>query len=334
MEEHQISQEKVAPEIIPEKTLFQNPPDLPPMEKDHKPIILLVIVPIIIIAIGVVLFISSLRNKDKSIKIPSPTVTLKTTSMPTQKMGISTEWLTLTSVYNYSLKYPASWQVYKTNWQEEDKLYNLQQDDEVIIRFREPNQPTHSGDPYGVTISLKKPSANPDNLSIRDWMKVNYPAFSFIKTEDITVAGIKSVKVTTLVGGKYIYVLIPFEGKVHQLVNHPFTTKDSSATSYQNLYDYENIFNQILSTVTFLGAQNKSCTSNDDCLVVINPSWCCSCPKALNRQNLNSGWVIYEKGKDYRNDLNCQKTVCEPCEPTSNIISCQNNLCQMENFQN
>lgn len=305
MEEHLNSQppstkpelqEPLAPEITPEKTLFQNPPtaSLPPEE--HKPIIFIILIPVLIIIIGVILLTFVLKNKNQSTKTISPTPASKTTLVPTQKMGISTEWQTFLSIYSYSLKYPATWQIYKADWEEENQPFNLQQDDEAIIRFREPNQPAHSGDPYGVTISLKKPAENINNLSARDWMKENYPAFSFIKTEDTTVAGIKSVKVTTLVGGKYIYVLIPYNRKIYQLVNHPYTTKDSPATAYQNLYDYENIFNQILSTVEFL----KTC---DSCPLFTppRPDWC------------NDGKIV--AGEDiYHNDKDCYCPGPPKCE--------------------
>jgi len=247
MEEHQIPQtpptkpetpqEPAAPEITPEKTLFQNPPNLPPMEEDHKPIIFLIIIPIIIIVIGIVFFL-------KSAKQPTPTQSPKLTLVPTRKLGISTEWKEYQSSYGFTLKYPSTWQVYSSSWEEDGKSFSLKEDDEAIIR----------DDLYGVTISLKKPIDNPNNLSVGDWLKENLPVLSFVKTDDITVAEIKSIKATTLLGGKYIYIFIPYQGKIYQLVNHPFTTK--------NAYDYENIFNQILSTLTFTNKQPSDQNSN------------------------------------------------------------------------
>ncbi|MCL5970483.1 MAG: hypothetical protein M1450_03215 [Patescibacteria group bacterium] len=253
MEEHQIPQDKedkAVPEINPEKTLFQNPPNLPPMEKDHRPIMFLVIIPIIFIIIGAAFFIS-FNKKNKGDEQPVPTEKLKLTLAPTLKLGISTEWTEYQSSSGYRLKYPSNWQVYSTSWEENGQLFNLTQEDEVVIRFREPDQPAHSGDPYGTTISLRKPVDNPNNLSVGDWLKENLPVLSFVKTENTTVAGINSIKATTLLGGKYIYIYIPYQGKIYQLVNHSFTTKDAPSANYQNLYDYEDVFNQILTTLSF-----------------------------------------------------------------------------------
>lgn len=173
---------------------------------------------------------------------PTPVVTLP---QQTTKLGIATNWSTFVSSFNYLIKYPSNWNVYQSSWTEEphNKQFSLENDDEAVLRFREPEQASKTAKLTGLVIRLKKPAGNPDNLSIKEWLKKNYPALSLIKTEDIKVADIQSVKAASLLGGQVTYILIPYKEQVYQIVKQSFDDGSS--------YDYDQIFNQILTTVEF-----------------------------------------------------------------------------------
>ncbi|MDP3093891.1 MAG: hypothetical protein Q8N16_03965 [bacterium] len=87
-----------------------------------------------------------------------------------------------------------------------------------------------------------------------------------------------------------------------------FFQKDANV--YSLYLKNSDIFNQILSTFKFLG--------EEDSVIGIQTSVCCSCPKRISISQIGKdGWIIYENGKDYTNLLpaSCLGVQCQPCEP-------------------
>lgn len=85
--------------------------------------------------------------------------------------------------------------------------------------------------------------------------------------------------------------------------------------------------NQFYNTAT-----KYACLQDSDCVIGIQPTTCCSCPKPVNIKFIlaPSGWERYEFGKDYssRQSRSCGGTVaCKPCELPEKPI-CQNGQCQ------
>lgn len=271
-----------------EKTLTENLTPFEPEPNYKKTIIIVFIIVILITATLLWWFFSGKNNQNKNSDKTIPKEKTETSITPSRKIGFGEEWELFISKYDYQFRYPAKWNLHQTNWQEDDKEYSLMDEDEAIIRFREPNEPTHNGEPYGITISLKKPLDNPDNLPIKNWLRINLPILGFISTSDITVSNIKSAKVKPLIGGNTYHIYIPYKDKVIKIVSHSYTTKDSKVMDYQNLYDYDQALEQILATWEFLG---KNTCSN--CPVYAPPSsnWC-------DEGRIVPGEDIYDKDKD------------------------------------
>lgn len=208
--------------------------------KKPEPFLIFGLIVIFFVGVG---FYLSLAKKIPFREAAQPTPTIYAAS-PTIKLGITTHWTIFKSNYHYSIKYPADWKLYQSSWFEEEdsRQFDLEKDDEAAVRFREPDQKVTSQEPYGIIIRLKKPVDNPENLTARAWLKNNYPALSLIRTEDIRIADRNCLKVTSLLEGQLTYVFIPDKDKIYQIV------KQSSASE---TYDYDLIFNQILSTFEF-----------------------------------------------------------------------------------
>lgn len=73
-----------------------------------------------------------------------------------------------------------------------------------------------------------------------------------------------------------------------------------------------------------------SCSQDSDCIIGIQATSCCSCPKTINKKLVETGdWERYEFGKDYssQQSKSCEGTVaCEPCELPREPV-CLNNQC-------
>lgn len=83
---------------------------------------------------------------------------------------------------------------------------------------------------------------------------------------------------------------------------------------------------------TKLPLPNEStCSQNIDCVIGIQATSCCSCPKAINKNLVGTkDWEVYEFGKDYSSQQtkSCGGTVaCKPCELPETSI-CSNGQCQ------
>lgn len=79
------------------------------------------------------------------------------------------------------------------------------------------------------------------------------------------------------------------------------------------------------------------CSQDSDCVIGIQATFCCSCPKAVNRELVGTkDWEQYEFGQDYssRQSKSCGGTVaCKPCELPVQPI-CSSGKCQFLNQQN
>ena len=171
------------------------------------------------------------------------------------ELNIPSDWKTYINNF-YTIKYPPEWEVKTTTWEEGDIKYQLNADDLAKIRFSEPSQPRqpqHGGFPYGTTISFKKPQDNIKKLTARQWADKTISKDINPKIEDIDINGIKTAKVTTIFDGTNTVIFIPYKDKIYAIYSNSFTTADSSRdSSYKNIFDYEKIFNQMLSTFHFI----------------------------------------------------------------------------------
>ena len=171
------------------------------------------------------------------------------------ELNIPSDWKTYTNNF-YTVKYPPQWEIKTTSWKEDDTQYQLNPDDLAKIRFSEPSQPRqtqHGGFPYGITISFKKPRDNIKKLTARQWADKTISKEINPKIEDIDINGIKTAKVTTIFDGTNTGIFIPYKDKICAIYSNSFTTADSPRDpSYKNVFDYEKIFNQMLSTFHFI----------------------------------------------------------------------------------
>jgi len=73
------------------------------------------------------------------------------------------------------------------------------------------------------------------------------------------------------------------------------------------------------------------CSQDSDCVIGIQATSCCSCPKAVNKELVGTkDWELYEFGKDYSSQQtkSCGGTVaCKPCELPERPI-CSSGKCQ------
>ncbi len=166
-------------------------------------------------------------------------------------------WKTYNSKYGYTVKYPNEWGIKMEEWEEGSISYGFVPDeDEAIIRFSEPNQPPHGGQPYGVLVYLKNPKDNPTNLTSAQWVDrfVGTEPYSgsVISTKDLFVQNIKGTLVTTESLGSMDMFYFPYKGKMYQLNGNYFTTKDSNVPDYKNIYNYPEVFRKIISTVELI----------------------------------------------------------------------------------
>lgn len=77
-----------------------------------------------------------------------------------------------------------------------------------------------------------------------------------------------------------------------------------------------------------------ACSQDNDCVIGIQATSCCSCPKAINKKLIGTNnWEQYEFGKDYSSQQtkSCGGTVaCKPCEFPETPV-CSNRKCQFPN---
>lgn len=223
-----------------------NPPAeelLLPEPKHHFSILLVISIIFSALLIIWVLYTLILKNKEEDKTIPIPVVT----RTPKQRVGISQDWKTYQSNSGYSISYPSSWRTHIENWQENDKFFTLDSDDELVISFTEPNS-TASSELKGALIRIKKAKNNSNNESIHQWYKNNFPFLSFIQSEDIMVDDVSSLKVVSILDKRIVNIFIPGNSLVFQITYEPLTNQSDSTS-----YDYESILDQILSTFKFNG---------------------------------------------------------------------------------
>ncbi len=80
-----------------------------------------------------------------------------------------------------------------------------------------------------------------------------------------------------------------------------------------------------------------ACSQDNDCVIGIQATSCCSCPKAINKKLIGTDdWEQYGSGKDYSSQQtkSCGGTVaCKPCELPETPI-CSNGQCQFPSKTN
>ncbi len=212
-----------------------------PQPKHHFSII--IVLGLIVCAVVITWILYTFTTKSLSEKqIPIPVVT----QLPKQKIGISENWTIYQSNFGYSLQHPSSWIEHNSDWQQYGKSYTVHQNDEVVISFTEPESTGSANLLKGLLVTLKKPKPNPQGLPIKKWYKSNFPAFSFVRQEDIIVDNVNSLQAISVVDTKAITIFIPDNTQVIQITYQPIGEVNESSS-----YDYEGIFYQILSTFKF-----------------------------------------------------------------------------------
>ncbi len=80
-----------------------------------------------------------------------------------------------------------------------------------------------------------------------------------------------------------------------------------------------------------------ACSQDNDCVIGIQATSCCSCPKAINKKLIGTDdWEQYGSGKDYSSQQtkSCGGTVaCKPCEFPETPV-CSSGRCQFSNQTN
>ena len=80
-----------------------------------------------------------------------------------------------------------------------------------------------------------------------------------------------------------------------------------------------------------------ACSQDNDCIIGIQATSCCSCPKAINKELIGTkDWKQYEFGKDYSSQQlkSCGGNVaCKPCELPEKPI-CSSGKCQFSSQTN
>jgi len=86
---------------------------------------------------------------------------------------------------------------------------------------------------------------------------------------------------------------------------------------------------QLKSSRIDLTISNK-CTKDADCVLGIQTSQCCSCPQAVNHQQIGKNkWLLYESEVNYSSfkPVLCGIVACGPCPQQSDSFTCLNNQC-------
>ena len=157
------------------------------------------------------------------------------------------DWKSYTSSYGYTIRYPPTWEVKTSNWSEGNQRYGLQKDDEVIVRYLEPDQAPHGGFPYGITLNLKLPKDNPNKLGARQWAEKTLSGDEIsIILENTVIAGVPSIKAVSIFNGTNFSFFIPYKLKVYSIYTNIFVETDAQSDNYAKIID------QILSTFKFL----------------------------------------------------------------------------------
>lgn len=159
------------------------------------------------------------------------------------------DWQIYTNtIYSYSVQYPPAW---RTNIGDNGATTNF---------FATPT------DPEFISITVHD---NPNSTEIHTWLidKSIMPdpnnIATHIQEEDVIVAGITSVKVTTPVQGGQTSIYIPKGNKVYSLYNNA----NANIHSTQAAYDKNmTILNQMLSTFTFSNQPTTTCRPRPPCL--------------------------------------------------------------------
>lgn len=77
----------------------------------------------------------------------------------------------------------------------------------------------------------------------------------------------------------------------------------------------------------------KTCNQNIDCVLVIRLDECCSCPYVVTRKQLekDKNLTVYIYGKNYNPEkkVDCQNTICAPCQ-FINEVMCLRSQCQVK----
>ena len=67
------------------------------------------------------------------------------------------------------------------------------------------------------------------------------------------------------------------------------------------------------------------CSEDSDCVIGIRLGGCCSCPQAVNKNEIGKGWELYISGKAYQRSRGCTE-LCEQCAEVSEVL-CSDNRC-------
>jgi len=229
----------------------QSTPPLPSSANSSKTFLIILGTIALMVISGAAGYFLGVNKQSQIYQPPTTTYTTPPTSTPTPMSDETANWKTYKSKYGYSLNYPSNWSVKTENWKEGAIQYEISSDIEAELRYTEPNQPSHGGRPYGTTIMLRVPVSNNQNTSLQEWpkVKIRINDISYTKTENLTIAGIKSIKIDYTWGTSFVF--IPYKKNIYEIVNSPFTTEQSPSRNYKNLYDYDQLFRQILSTFKF-----------------------------------------------------------------------------------
>lgn len=156
-------------------------------------------------------------------------------------------WLTYTSKYGYTIKYPRDWIIYSNDWYEGNIAFGPpDKDTEIVLRHRDSHDMnSHGGPPIGGSINLALPEDNPQNLTSYEWAMKRRSTQIPVDIDNISINGQEAAQMDA--HGLGIIVYISRGSKMYKFANSSVGIETKGGYDY----DYKEIFYQILSTLNF-----------------------------------------------------------------------------------
>ncbi|MBU1085553.1 MAG: hypothetical protein ABIJ43_00615 [Candidatus Beckwithbacteria bacterium] len=294
----------VLPQSIPSLTSQASP--ILPRKKSFKWLTVLII---LILLTSTAIFAYQYFQLKQITPQPQTTPTPLTIINPSPSLDPTADWKTYTSS-KYTFKYPSEWIV-----------------DEKCTKLGHPasNPCAYSSDYHPITKKIEPGEGGIDTvteynigtlLSVDLIDDITYDSVGFcspggpLSIYNCHEKIINGNRYVTREIGTYFYNTTVIN--VWLLMDNNAVVDLNFFFSKANKINDLKIFDLILSTFKFIESSEKE-------VIGIQTSVCCSCPTKIPPSLLNtSGWVLYEKGKNYSIYLPkiCDRVDCQPCPPT------------------
>jgi hypothetical protein len=164
-------------------------------------------------------------------------------------------WIIFTSNYEYEIKFPAKFEI-DTNMLRGSEEFKISSDDEYIALFWKQDLLTDLSVkekyPYGLAIKASIPKSNQQNLSLNELIHSTLSESDFIERDEIIIDGTKGEKlIYETADGTITDVFFLYKDKLYRFTGRTFSTE----SKMNNLHVYDDLFNQIMSTIIFLNEE-------------------------------------------------------------------------------